>query len=62
VCGERVYDHVHGGEDGGLGAAAEVGTVDPGEASYVFGRERPPFVALAVMFQVDCMCTSYRSR
>jgi hypothetical protein len=45
VCGEGVYSHDHGGGNGGLGAVAEVGVVDLGEASVVFGGERPPFVA-----------------
>lgn len=62
MCGERVYGHVHGGGDGGLGAVARVGAVDLDEASYVFGRESPPFVALTAMFRADCMCTSYQPR
>lgn len=62
MCDERVYGHVHGDEDGGLGAVAGVGVVDLGEASSVFGRKRPLSAVLAVMFQAGCMCTSYKLR
>jgi len=61
VCGKCEYGYIHGGEHGGL-VVVEVGVVDLGEASFVFGRERPPSVALAVMFQADCMCTSYKPK
>ena len=65
MCGEREYGHVHGCEDGGLGVAAvvaEVGVADPGEAFFVFGRERPSSVASAVMFQADRTCTSFKPK
>jgi len=62
VCGECEYGHVHGGEDGGLGAVAEVGVVDLGDASFVFGRGRPPSVASAVMSQADRTCISYKQK
>jgi len=52
-----VDGHVHG-EDGGLGAVAGVGVVGLSEASSVVGHEGPLFVALTVVFQADCTCTS----
>ena len=62
MCGERDYGHVHGCEGGGLGAVAEVGVADLGEAFFVFDRERPPSVASAVMSQADRTCTSYKPK
>jgi len=62
VCGECEYGHVHGCEDGGLGVVAEVGAADLDEAFFVFGRERPPSVASAVMSQADRTCTSYKPK
>ena len=61
MCGECEYGHVRG-DDHGLGAVVEVGAVDLDEASFVFGRERPLSAVLVVMFQADCMCTSYKPK
>lgn len=60
MCGER--GDVHGGDDGGAGAVAEVGVIYRDEPYFVFDHGRPSSIALVVMFQVGCTCTSYKPR